>query len=329
MKQFELNQIPERIKSGEISKGFAIQELAMYLSKNPTLFGLKKKDEDFKSEVILLLLEKGESTIELYDSNYGSFFTYFFCFVKSLTNAVTRKRASSNVKEYHSISECITGYEQNEENYSKIDYHDFERPKVPYAYKQISSEALQIAYKTNHYGISTFLSKTTDDDELAQLKEKLKLVSPSMAERILLVLALKSAYYITDKQINTISQICSINSEQLFEIIQKLRQDLVTREIHKAQLELRRNKAYYHHKKYKNRLEWEINNKDDVSDIEKSILISKYKKQTENWIKLNEKLKKGTINIRPTNKVIAEVLGICERQVSYYIKNANILGLEL
>lgn len=329
MKQFELNQIPEKIKSGEISKGFAIQELAMYLSKNPTLFGLKKKDEDFKSEVILLLLEKGEATIELYDSNYGSFFTYFFCFVKSLTNAVTRNRATLNVQEYHSISECITSYEQTEENYSKIDYHDFEKPKVPYAYKQVSSEAMQIAYKTNHYGIKKFLSKPNDDDDLDFLKEKLKLVSPSMAERILLVLALKSAYYITDKQINTVSQICNISSQQLFEIIQKLRQDLVTREIHKAELELRRNKAYYHHKKYRNRLEWEISTKDDISDIEKTELMDKYKKQTENWLKLNEKLKKGTINIRPTNKTIADILGICERQVSYYIKNANILGLEL
>ena len=49
MKQFDLNEIPEKIKSGEISKKCAVHQLALYLSKNPALFGLKTKDEDFKS----------------------------------------------------------------------------------------------------------------------------------------------------------------------------------------------------------------------------------------------------------------------------------------
>ena len=328
MKQFELNEIPERIKKGEISKSYAVHQLAMYLSKNPALFGLKTKDEDFKSEVILLFLEKGEKTIEMYDSNYGSFFTYFFCFVKSLTNSVTRTRAYMNVQDYHTITESITTYEQNQENYSRINYQDFEKPKVPYAYKPVSPEALQLACKTSQYNVQNFISKN-DDESYNNLKEKLKLISPSMAEKVLIILALKSAYYITDKQIKTIAEICNISSEQLFDTIQQIKQDLVAREINKNDLELRRNKAYYHHKKYRSRIKWTDENRDNFTEYERKALIDKYNKQTESWLKLNEQLKKGCINIRPTNKTIAKVLGLCERQISYYIKNANILGLEL
>ncbi|MBO4857305.1 MAG: hypothetical protein J5527_02180 [Treponema sp.] len=328
MEQFDLNKIPEQINSGEISRSCAVHQLAMFLSKNPALFGLNKKDEDFKSEVILLFLEKGEATIELYNPNYGTFFTYFFCFIKSLTNSVKRSRAAKEVQEYHSISESITGYDQKEERYSKIDYKEFEMPKAPLSYKPVSPEAFQIACKESQYNISDFLEKD-DDESLDHLKEKLQMLSPSMAERILIVLALKSAYYISDRQIKTISEICKLNSDEFQNTIQQLKQELIYREANKMNLELRRNKAYYHHKKYKSRLEWTKLNRDDFSEQERLALITKYNRQTENWIKLNAQLKKGIINIRPTNKRIASVLGLCERQISYYIRNANILGIEL
>ena len=328
MEQFDLNKIPEQINSGEISRSCAVHQLAMFLSKNPALFGLNKKDEDFKSEVILLFLEKGEATIELYNPNYGTFFTYFFCFIKSLTNSVRRSRAAKQVQEYHSISESITGYGQKEERYSKINYKDFEIPKAPLSYKPVSPEAFQIACKSSQYNISDFLEKD-DDESLEHLKERLQKLSPSMAERILIVLALKSAYYISDKQIKTISEICKLDSDEFHNTIQLFKQELMYREANKMNLELRRNKAYYHHKKYKNRLEWTNLNRDDFSEQERLALITKYNRQTENWIKLNAQLKKGIINIRPTNKRIASVLGLCERQISYYIRNANILGIEL
>ena len=329
MKQFDLNEIPEKIKSGEISKKCAVHQLALYLSKNPALFGLKTKDEDFKSEVMLLFLERGENTIDLYDPEYGTFFTYFFCFIKSLTNTVTRLRASTNVRDYHTITESISNYEQYQEKYSSINYNDFEKPKVPYAYKQVSPEAFQIACKSSEYSVQKFLSTPKTDDSYKHLKERLSLISPSMAEKILLILSLKSAYYISDKQIKAIAEICNIEVGQLYDTIQQIKQELIVRETSKKELELRRNKAYYHHKKYRSRINWTDENRDDFSEYERKALIDKYNKQTESWIKLNEQLKKGAINIRPTNKAIAKVLGLCERQISYYIKNANIIGLEI
>ena len=67
-------------------------------------------------------------------------------------------------------------------------------------------------------------------------------------------------------------------------------------------------------------MQWLKENPDDYDEYKYWELEKKYLKHTQLWISLNKKLKDGVINIRPTNKAIADVLGICERQVSYYIK---------
>ena len=208
-----------------------------------------------------------------------------------------------------------------------INYKDLNSGKVPYTYKKVSPEAFQLACKTETYHIKDFLSKP--DEEFQQLQENLKKVSPSMAERILLVLALKSAYYITDAQIKKIAEICHLDENQFNEVIMSLKEQLNFRKDNKLELEIRRNKAYYQHRKLGSQLEWTKQEKTSDSDYEKLVLEKKFKRHTLNWKKLNEKLEKGTINIRPTNKAIAKALGLCERQISFYIKNAHALGLEL
>ena len=43
----------------------------------------------------------------------------------------------------------------------------------------------------------------------------------------------------------------------------------------------------------------------------------------QNWKKMNCKFEEGFMYLRPTNKTIAELLLISERQVSYYINCAK------
>ena len=66
---------------------------------------------------------------------------------------------------------------------------------------------------------------------------------------------------------------------------------------------------------------------DEISLIKKDAFERKFEKTTKCWKNLNEKLQSGFRNIRPTNKVVANLTGICERQVSYYIKNAKELDI--
>jgi len=327
MNQSELNDLPNLVLAGKVTRSYATHQLAIYLKENRCLFGLQKKDEDFNSDIIVMLLEKSNTLFDQFNPNYGSFFTYFFCFIKSLMNNEIRKNAIQKVHDYLDVNESIRGYEEKEADYASINYKDFEAQKVPYAYKKVSTEALKIACKQDTYHIKQFLNKS--DEENAVLRENLKKVSPPIAEKILLVLALKSAYYITDSQINKIAEICHIEVNKFHAIVQNLKEDLITREKNREVIEERRNKAYFQRRKYRSKIIWAEETKDNFSEYEKYQLSNKYNKQNLNWKRLNQKLQKGTINIRPTNRAIAKALGMCERQISFYIKNAYILGLKI
>ena len=327
MNQSELNTLPDLVQEGKMSQAYASHQLALYVRENRSLFGLHKKNEDFNSDIIVMLLEKGKQLFEQYNSQYGSFFTYFFCFIKSLMLIENKKLSSQKVIDFLEINDSITTYEQREEAYKLINYSDFEQRKVPFAYKPVSSQSLQIACSRSPYHIREFLAQK--DEDFKKLQDNLRNLTPSLAEKMLLVLALKSAYYITDPQIAKIAEICHIDINKFHAIVMNLKSDLTERENNKRKLEIRRNTAYFQRRKYRNRIEWSEAKKDDFSPYEKHKLSNKYEKQTKTWKKLNQQLQRGIINIRPTNKAIAQALGMCERQISFYIKNAYQLGLKL
>ena len=145
-----------------------------------------------------------------------------------------------------------------------------------------------------------------------------------MAERILLILTLKSCYYINDNQILTISEILNIDFYLLQQIIQELKNNLLDRAERKKSIEIRRNKAYYKHRLYKNKLLFLEENEYIKIDNQ-----NKYEKYTSYWMSLNNLLERGTLQLKPTNKKLSEYLGICERQISYYIKKARIIGINI
>ena len=47
------------------------------------------------------------------------------------------------------------------------------------------------------------------------------------------------------------------------------------------------------------------------------------REDTQNWKRLNRAFENGLLYLRPTTKTVANLMGICERQVSYYINTAK------
>lgn len=325
MKNFDLNLIPLMIDSKEITKTQAVEKLAVFVQNNYKIFNISEEDEDLKSEIVLSILEKGLSLLNRYNSSYGSFFNYFFCFVKSSTSTIRRKKVNHNLYDYHSITESILNYSLEEEFYTNSIELSKKIKKAPYNYKKIDPEVFQIACKDHKYSIKKYLKKHSNDN--SNLSNNLNKISPLKIKKILLVLALKSSYYIDDEQIMIISEICEIDYEILSNTIQQIKDELIERENHKKLLEQRRNKAYFHHQKYKTLINYLKDNNEKNDKFKILNMQNKYIRHTNCWIDLNNKLKKGTINIRPTNKTVAQILGICERQVSYYIKNVENLDL--
>ena len=120
-----------------------------------------------------------------------------------------------------------------------------------------------------------------------------------------------------------------LDKNMLFDLIQQLKNEITKKDSRKNLIDERRNAAYFHHKKYTK----QINKLESSSKINASYnkvaLAQKYAKKTDSWINLTKKLQNGKINLRPTNKSIAKLLGLCERQISHYLLTAHKLGVEL
>lgn len=286
----DLNEVPEAIASGKITEKEAVNEIAVFLIKNYPVFGLHKYDEDFRSEVLTRFLENGQSIFKIYNPELGDFFTYFYSYIKNIIRTKLKKYSRTSIQEAVAIQESILNYDEKLENYS--DSEDF-------SYNDKSKKE-NINFNINNY------FKDSEKDE-----------------KTLLILALKSSYYLTDEQIDKICKKYSLDKNNFYNLIQHCKEQMNRKIERRQNVEERRNSAYFRHKRYV--LEKIKNENEDNNISVRNLILEKDYKQKTNWININERLEKGYLYLRPTNKVIANVLGICERQVSYYINYAKKL----
>lgn len=329
MSHVNLNEIPELINSGKISRKAALQKLSVFVMNEGNIFGLQKFDDDFKSEVIINLLEKGTEIFDSFNPKYGSFFTYFFCLIKGITQTLLKNHSKKEIHENVFLNECITEYPEKVEAYKNINYNDFEKPKIPFSYKKIEPKSLELACKSGTYHIKRYIDKNAHKEKNEDFRENLKKLPPCIAGKVVIVLALKASYYITDNQIETICEMFNLEKAMIYGLIQELKDELIARNERKKKMENRRNSAYFHHKTCNAQIKkLEESGKPDIY-YNRMTIQKKYIKHTDNWFHLTKMLQEGIINLRPTNKAIAKVLGLCERQISHYLLIAQNLGLHL
>lgn len=294
MNSYLLNSIPDQINQGIITKEQAIKEVAAFICKNYKVFELQKYDDDFRSEIIVSFLEHGESFLNLFNPEIGDFFTFLYCYINSMISSKIRSCINKTTKEKVTIEESINSYQEKIENYTYTFYQLKDVPKVPYTYNQPSKE---------------------------ELIEFFKDLSSEQIDKEILVLAMKSSFYLSDNQIKKVCKIYNLDEQKFYDVIIYLKNTIQKKTERRTKAEERRNYSYYHHLRCSKTLENIDNNFDEYHKRE----IIEYKKNIhyKNWKNLNNKFEDGYLFLRPTNKTIAELLGICERQVSYYINCAK------
>ena len=327
MQREEIEKIPENVKAGKYSWEQVNKELVVFIIRNKPLFGLQKYDEDFISELIISILDRGEETYKSFDKERGSFFAFVFCIVKNNETTILKKMSLRKIIEYHNVRESIANYQNKIDAYKNINFEDFDKPKIPYAFKPASFKDFQVACKSDSYHIRKIINsgKANIPEEI---KKKLSKFSPKIVKNIIMVIALRAAYYITSNQIITISKIFDIDIELLYNTIQEFKNALSKRVENKLKIEMRRNRAYFQHKRLQNQMEWNDLNK-DFSEYENETLNRQYIRNTKNWNTLNHQLEKGKIQVRPSNEMIAKALGLSVRQVTYYSSIAKKLEIDI
>ncbi len=297
MKQEDLNQLLEKYRSGLMTDKEVINVICTFVARNYPVFGLHKYDEDFRQDIILHLLERGTHLIQLFNPDFGDFFTFLYCYISTLINATLKKKVIISMKERLNIEESMYTLNEKEFNYNRIDFTNFEEKKAPFAPQSIPQEELQKA---------------------------LRELSLKHQDKKVIILALKSSYYLTDEQIERICNLYGIKREHFYSMVQHCKDSLDNKHQRREKALERRNFAYYHHKRY-NRIIQDIKDKDlpDYNNMMRDQLSNKEKKHHHNWMRLNEAFEKGHLYLRPTTKTVANIMGMCERQVNYYLRCAK------
>ncbi|MFC2280693.1 MAG: hypothetical protein ACFNLN_03855 [Treponema socranskii subsp. buccale] len=287
----KIDDLPDLVQAGTLSKEEAVKKIAEYIFREPYRFGLAGFDDDFKSEIILTVLQKGAQVFKRFDKNCGAFGSYLYAFVRGLI--LTQKReairkfiADSNMKAFSYPEDS----KRTDESLSFI----VAEPKVRYA--PVSNTKIWKALSRRCNATNAGDAKTA------------------------LILALKSSYYIPASSVDEVSSYCKLQSAELQRLIAELNSLLYSRIERRNTIVRRRDNAYYFHRKYYMQLKLCDKEKTDTE-----LLLKKYRKQTESWKHKNKELRESRWRVCPTNKMIANILGICERQVSHYITRAQKL----
>lgn len=286
-----IEDIPILVSSGKMTLKDGIGSIAEEIFRCPFRFGLQNYDEDFRSDIIETFLEKGHLVLKHYRPSVGDFRPYLYSFVQGLI--LTKRRDTAR----HQISEL--------------------------SLKQYFSDSTLLITCTS-VSSSTFPDELTirktasSGSRLWNLLRRGPQYAATPDAKTALILALKSSFYIPSDTIDRVSSFCGIDSEDMHRLIDKLNIKLDHRACMRKKLISKRDDAYYFHRRYLLQMKYGNGEHTDMKAVYR-----KYVRQTKIWNNRNFDLTKCRFRVCPTNKTVADILGICERQVSYYIKRAR------
>lgn len=292
-----INLIPSLIKEKKLTQQEALDILSVELLKNPKFFLGETPDDEIKSELILKILQKGIFVLERYKEGYGIFAAYFTSFIRFQYLTLKRQKKTQMLSEATYLVMQKTDYEAQLDLYENQEYF---KSKVAY-------EPYSLSEKNNFFSKSDKISVTEKN------KKRIKNL-----KKTLLILSMKYINYINLELLEEIAIFCEIPLEKLKEIRNTLLENLNKKIVHRNKLETKRDKAFFLKRKYQ--IELEFLKANNMNYDHKEYLLQR---QTKFWNEKLNQLKKSTSLVTPSNKQIAKELGMKERIISYYIKNAK------
>lgn len=292
-----LDVLQEKVKSNEISVKDAVNQIAVFIQTDFRLFGMGKCNEDERSSITLEFLDTGNKAFERYREDYGSFHNYLQSFIKGIIQTQMKRSAITCIKDQVNYFQSIDDYIDIQED------HEFtmmleNNISVPYSNKSPSQNMVQ-----KKYFVKEFMQRRN-------ARENAKLT---------IVLALKACYDLTDYEIKIICSEYNLDEDDFYVTVQKVKETMLDKIKRRNIILGTRNAAFYNHRRFSP----DLTSYDKATENQKNFYENKYTINTERWLMKNNQLAKGKYHLSPTNKIIAETLGICVRQINYYISQAK------
>ena len=286
-----IEDIPILVSSGKITLKDGVGYIAEEIFLCPFRFSLQNYDEDFRSDIVETFLEKGHLVLERYKPSVGEFRPYLFAFVHGLIltkrrNTARHQISELSVKQYFSDSTLL-----------------------------ISETSVSLSAFPDELPVRNTASSGT---RLWNLLRRGPQYAATPDAKTALILALKSSFYIPSDTIDRISSFCGVDSEEMHTLVDRLNIKLDRRALMRKRLISKRDDAYYFHRRYLLQMKYGNSDHTDMGTVYR-----KYLRQTKIWKNRNFDLSECRFRVCPTNKTVADILGICERQVSYYIRRAR------
>lgn len=295
MENLNLNKIEKMWHEGKLSSKNAVNKIALFISENTPVFNLNKYDDDFKSDVILSFLEKGEKLLENYNPKLGSFFSFLCSNLQSIICYQLKKNAQLLIKDLCMFGLSVNEYEGRITKYQNMDFSEIETSSNVYSLSKTDFNKLKAEYK--------------------------KLQDQNM--KIIVILLLKSAYFINDMEVREICRQMNFNYSLLQPALEYSRNLLTDKINRNKKTEEARNKSYFFHKKYESQIQKIKDSFTEDFELKTEDFQKKLSHHTKIWNSKNQLLEKQFSRLSVANKDIAEILGICERQVRYCVETSR------
>ena len=294
MQYSEINSLPERIENNELTIRQARNLLVEEFYQNPLRYGIFPTNHDGKAAIAEELLTAIPRIIDNWQKKYRTrmpFTMYFYYNIRAITNRRRKQKA---------INRCAR------EALCTIAAADIEAAAARYHMNEYAESFMHTEEPA--YTVQT-VSKTAD------FSWKTK----TIPQKIIIILTLKSSFYLTDRTIQKISSRCGCSFTILLNCVHTLRLSLERKILSQCKKKERHARVFY----LKIRYELQLLNINKQS-VQYDRLIKKLSTQTQRWQFYNTGRYKK-VRICPSNKQIADMIGITTRQLYYYLQQSEQL----
>ncbi len=320
----DLNEIFERVSDGSMTSEKGLTLIMEDMIAFPARYGLAKYSDEFRSEIILHIFEKHRDIFSRFEKRNCQFRTYFYSLVHYSIKTHVTKLSQKKLQEAGSLIFSRLNYESTIDKYNRNEYSFHLSDITPYALQKTDrppyrdTKTLASALRNSEHKPDEYEPEQKKEGIEEPIKAWFKKYKPSeRLRKTALILALKSSSFLTDDMLASISEFCRIPQNELEKTVAALNKTLEEqsdkhdREISKL------DRDFY----LARSTEVQICNTNDSA--KKAELKKLYAIHRRSWLLKAQDLRRPRLTICPSNKSLAKVLGICERQVGYYLQNAE------
>lgn len=307
MQKEDIELLAQKVERKTLTKEDGARMIMEFVFRHPSLFGLKMLDEDQLIDFLIYQFPKFIKIFSIYNKSYGTFTSFLQGSVRG-TYITWRKRCVRNSV----LSSSLTAADELQYEENMLRY------KLPEEELIEKEDALSVASCSDNEPALCFpLFHRFDGTPSIRYKDPLleKNRVANMRRIIILVLTLKSIFYVDDALLHKVSVATGYSMTTLLKMKNTINETL-TNKIERRDACLRcRDNAYFFHRKY-----LAESTKLNKQTTWAKLILEKYKKQTETWIDKNNRLSLKGYAISASNRAVGQILGISPRHVFYVIR---------